>query len=124
MNRILCVLPATALVTLLAASVQAQINNNPPGGSGPTGRGRGPGVEASVWNAFFLPLGTPEPIVRKLNRAMSDTVDDPTIRRRLEELGLTVVAPERRSPEYLAKYLPQEIERWRKVVVAAGISAD
>ena len=32
----------------MAASVQAQINNNPPGGNGPTGRGRGPGVEASV----------------------------------------------------------------------------
>ena len=66
-----------------------------------------PGVEASVWNAFFLPKGTPEPIVRKLNKAMSDTLDDPTIRKRLEELGLEIVAPERRTPEYLAKYLPR-----------------
>ena len=47
MNRIFRVLPATALATLVVASVQAQIVNNPPGGSGP-GRGRGPGVEASV----------------------------------------------------------------------------
>lgn len=45
MNRILRVLPATTLATLIAASVQAQITNNPPGGSGP---GRGRGVEASV----------------------------------------------------------------------------
>ena len=36
-----------------------------------------PGVEASVWNAFFLPPGAPDAIVRKLNRAMSDTLDDP-----------------------------------------------
>jgi tripartite-type tricarboxylate transporter receptor subunit TctC len=83
-----------------------------------------PGVEASVWNAFFLPKGTPEPIVRKLNKAISDTVDDPAIHKRLEELGLTVVPPEQRTPEYLAKYVPEEIERWRKVVEAAGISAD
>ena len=48
MNRILRVLLATALATLVAASVQAQITNNPPGGNGPAGRGRGPGVEASV----------------------------------------------------------------------------
>ena len=48
MNRMLRVLLAMAFATLVAASVQAQINNNPPGGSGPTGRGRGPGVEASV----------------------------------------------------------------------------
>src|SRR5438876_1116657 len=83
-----------------------------------------PGVEASVWNAFFLPKGTPEPIVRKLNKAMSDTLDDPTIRARLEELGLEIVPPERRTPEYLAKYLPAEIERWAKPIRAAGISAD
>jgi tripartite-type tricarboxylate transporter receptor subunit TctC len=83
-----------------------------------------PGVEASVWNAFFLPKGTPEPIVRKLNKAMSDTIDDPSIRKKLEELGLTVVSPERRTPEYLAKYVAEEVERWRKVVQAAGISAD
>jgi tripartite-type tricarboxylate transporter receptor subunit TctC len=83
-----------------------------------------PGVEASVWNAFFLPKGTPDPIVRKLNKAMSDTVDDPTIRKRLEELGLEIVPPDHRSPEYLAKYLPQEIERWAKPIQAGGISAD
>jgi putative tricarboxylic transport membrane protein len=83
-----------------------------------------PGVEASVWNAFFLPKGTPDPVVRKLNKAMSDTLDDPAIRKRLEELGLEIVPPERRSPEYLAKFVPEEIERWAKPVHAAGISAD
>jgi len=82
------------------------------------------GVEASVWNAFFLPKGTPEPIVRRLNKAMSDTIDNPSVRKRLEDLGLEIVPPERRSPEYLAKFLPEEIERWGKVIRAAGISAD
>ena len=32
--------------------------------------------------------------------------------------------PERRSPEYLAKFLPEEIERWAKPIREAGISAD
>jgi len=82
------------------------------------------GVEASVWNAFFLPKGTPEPIVRKLNKAMSDTLEDPGIRKRLEELGLEIVPPERRTPEYLAKFLPEEIERWGQPIRASGISAD
>jgi tripartite-type tricarboxylate transporter receptor subunit TctC len=83
-----------------------------------------PGVEASVWNAFFFPRGTPDPIVRKLNKVMSDMLDNPDIRRKLEDLGLEIVAPEQRSPEYLAKYLPQEIDRWGKVIRAAGISVD
>jgi tripartite-type tricarboxylate transporter receptor subunit TctC len=83
-----------------------------------------PGVEASVWNAFFFPKGTPDPIVRKLNKVMSDMLDNPEIRRKLEDLGLEIVAPEQRSPEHLATYLPQEIERWGKVIRAAGISVD
>jgi tripartite-type tricarboxylate transporter receptor subunit TctC len=80
-----------------------------------------PGVEASVWNAFFVPVGTPEQIVAKLNKAMSDTLDDPNIRKRLEDLGLEIVPPARRTPAYLAKFLPTEVERWTKVVKAAGI---
>jgi tripartite-type tricarboxylate transporter receptor subunit TctC len=83
-----------------------------------------PGVEATVWNAFFLPKGTPEPIVRKLNQAMRDTLEDPTIRKRLEAFGLELVPPEQRTPEYLAKFVPEEIARWGKVIKAAGISAD
>jgi len=81
-------------------------------------------VESSVWNAYFLPKGAPDPIVRRLNKAMSDALDDPAMRKRLEELGLEIAPPERRTPEYLAKFLPQEIERWAKPILAAGISAD
>jgi len=83
-----------------------------------------PGVEASVWNAFFLPKGTPEPIVRKLNKAMRDMLDNQPVRARLEELGLEIMPPEKRSPDYLAKLLAEDIERWRKVIVTAGITTD
>jgi tripartite-type tricarboxylate transporter receptor subunit TctC len=83
-----------------------------------------PGVEATVWNGFFLPKGTPDPIVRKLNKAMSDTIDNPTIRKRLEDLGLEILPMEQRSPEFVAKFLPEEIERWGRVIRAAGISID
>ena len=65
-----------------------------------------PGVEASVWNAFFLPPGAPSPIVAKLNKAMSDALDDPEVRKHLDDLGLEIAAPERRTPQYLAKFLP------------------
>jgi tripartite-type tricarboxylate transporter receptor subunit TctC len=82
------------------------------------------GVESSAWNAYFLPKGAPDPIVRKLNKAMSDALDDPVMRKRLEDLGLEIAAPERRSPEYLAKFVPQEIERWAKPILAAGVSGD
>ena len=83
-----------------------------------------PGIESSAWNAFFLPKGAAAPIVRRLNKAMSDALDDPVMAKRLTDLGLEIVAPERRTPEYLAKLVPQEIARWAKPIHAAGVSGD
>jgi tripartite-type tricarboxylate transporter receptor subunit TctC len=82
------------------------------------------GVEATVWNAFFFPKGTPDPIVRGMNKALGDMVERPDIKQRLEALGLVIVPPQQRTPEYLAKLLPQEIERWGAVIKAAGISVN
>jgi tripartite-type tricarboxylate transporter receptor subunit TctC len=82
------------------------------------------GVEASVWNAFFLPKGAPDAIVRKLNAAINRSLESAALRQRLEELGLDIVPPERRTPEYLAKFCRKEIERWAKPIRAAGISTD
>jgi tripartite-type tricarboxylate transporter receptor subunit TctC len=82
------------------------------------------GVEATVWNAFFFPKGTPEPIVRKMNKALADMIERPDIRKRMEGLGLEILPPEQRTPEYLAKMLPGEIERWGAVIRAAGISVN
>jgi tripartite-type tricarboxylate transporter receptor subunit TctC len=79
------------------------------------------GVEASVWDAFFLPPGAPPAIVRKLNKAISDTLDDPAVHKRLADLGLEIVPPDERTPDYLAELVPQEVARWTKVVRAAGI---
>ena len=80
-----------------------------------------PNVEATVWNGFFLPKNTPDALVRRFNKAMNTMIEDPAIRKRLEELGLEILPPEQRTPEHLAKYLPQEVERWKKVIIAAGI---
>ena len=77
-----------------------------------------------MWNGFFLPPGAPAAVVRKLNQAMSDTLDDPTVSKRLMELGLEIVPAERRTPDYLAKFVPEEVARWGKVIHAAGISVD
>jgi tripartite-type tricarboxylate transporter receptor subunit TctC len=106
-------------VAILAEKRSAIIPNVPTSGEQGVS-----GIESSAWNAFFLPKGAPDPIVRKLNKAMSDALDDPAVRKRLEDLGLDIVPPERRTPEYLAKLVPAEIARWAKPILAAGISGD
>ena len=40
------------------------------------------------------------------------------------EGGVTIPAPERRSPEYLARYIPSEIEKWAGPIKASGVPAD
>jgi len=82
------------------------------------------GFDTDAWNAFFLPRGTPEPIVRRLAKATSDALDMPSMRERLEGLGLNVPPPERRSPDYLAKLVPDEITKWAAPVKAAGIAPE
>ena len=83
-----------------------------------------PGVEASVWNGFFFPKGTPKPIVDKMHQAMETIIGKPDIREKMEALGLEILPKEQRTSEYLASYLKQDIERWGKVIKAAGISVD
>jgi tripartite-type tricarboxylate transporter receptor subunit TctC len=82
------------------------------------------GVEATVWNGFFLPKGTPKAIVDKMHDAVEKTVARPDIRQKMESLGLEILPPEQRTPDYMAKFLPQDIERWGKVIKAAGIHVD
>jgi tripartite-type tricarboxylate transporter receptor subunit TctC len=91
----------------------------------PTAREQGlADFDVDSWAGFFLPKGTPDVIVRRLNKAMSDALDTRAVRERLDSLGVSVVPPERRSPEYLAKFVPAEIEKWAGPIRAAGISAD
>jgi tripartite-type tricarboxylate transporter receptor subunit TctC len=76
--------------------------------------------DGTVWWGFFLPKGTPEPIVRKLNAAAIATIDTPAVQQRLAATAATVVAPERRSPEYLQKFVASEIDKWAAPIRASG----
>jgi tripartite-type tricarboxylate transporter receptor subunit TctC len=80
--------------------------------------------EASTWNALFLPRGTPAAIVQKLYHATIQAVGTPPVPQRLRELGMSPAPPERRSPEFLAKFVRDEIEKWAIPIKAAGISVD
>jgi len=80
--------------------------------------------EATYWNGFFLPKGTPAPIVQKLHDAAVATIDSPPVQARLKVFGLTVVPPNRRSPEYLTQFVMSEIKKWSDPVKASGVSLD
>jgi tripartite-type tricarboxylate transporter receptor subunit TctC len=77
-----------------------------------------------TWTAFFLPKGAANDIVAKLNEATNAAMDTPAIKTRLNAIGVVGVAPERRGPEYLAKYVVEEIARWEGPIKAAGLQVD
>jgi tripartite-type tricarboxylate transporter receptor subunit TctC len=82
------------------------------------------GFEAYTWDALFLPKGTPDAIVRKFNAAAVAAMETPLVQQRLKEIGAAIEPPERRSPEYLAKFVPAEIEKWAGPIKASGATAD
>lgn len=82
------------------------------------------GFEAANWAAFFLPKGTPEPIIAKLNAATAAALDNPTIQKRMKDVGIDPVGADRRSPAYLAKFAESEIAKWGGAVKAAGVTQE
>jgi tripartite-type tricarboxylate transporter receptor subunit TctC len=77
---------------------------------------------AYTWNAIFLPKATPRAIVDKLNAAMRRVMETPAVRQRLKAAGLTVVAPERRTPDYLGRFVAAEIAKWAVPIKASGVA--
>jgi tripartite-type tricarboxylate transporter receptor subunit TctC len=82
------------------------------------------GFDAPGWYALSAPKGTPDAIIRRLNKAMSDALDTPAVGDRLRELGTIPVQPERRTPEYLSAFIVSEIAKWAPPIKASGISMD
>jgi len=73
------------------------------------------------WYALFLPKGTPDPIVRKLNAAAIAALRTPVMQERLKAIGSDLVGPERMSPEYLARFVAAEIKKWAEPIRASGL---
>ena len=82
------------------------------------------GYDVTTWTAIFLPKGAPQEIVAKLNAATHAAMDAPAIKARMLEIGVAGIAPERRSPEYLAGYVADEIARWEGPIKSAGLQVD
>jgi tripartite-type tricarboxylate transporter receptor subunit TctC len=78
-------------------------------------------LEISAWNAIYMPKNTPPAYVAKLNAALNKALSNPALKKRLEDIGLEVPVPERRTPEYLAKFTADEIKRWAVPVHASGV---
>jgi tripartite-type tricarboxylate transporter receptor subunit TctC len=88
----------------------------------PTAGEQGLDVQAYTWNALFLPKGAPADVVKKLNDATVAAMNTPAVKERLQKLGASIVAPDRRTPEYLGSFVKSEIAKWAAPIKASGVS--
>jgi tripartite-type tricarboxylate transporter receptor subunit TctC len=79
------------------------------------------GFDIPSWYALFLPKDTPDAIVRKLNAAAIAAMNTQAMQDRLKAIGSDLVGPERRSPEYLGKFVADEIKKWAGPIGASGV---
>lgn len=79
------------------------------------------GLYMSGWFGFWAPKGTPKDVIAKLNAATTEALADPTIQKRFSELGLDVAPRAQQTPEGLAAFQKEEIEKWWPIIKSAGI---
>jgi tripartite-type tricarboxylate transporter receptor subunit TctC len=83
-----------------------------------------PGLHFPFWHAVWAPKGTPKDVIAKLNAAVVETLADPGVRQRFNELGHEIAPREQQSPAALAAYHKAEIEKWWPIIKAANIKLE
>jgi tripartite-type tricarboxylate transporter receptor subunit TctC len=70
----------------------------------------------------FAPTGTPPDVVAKLYATLTQVMETPDVKKRLNDAGVDVVTS--KSPEEFAAFLRAETERWAQVVKDSGATVD
>jgi tripartite-type tricarboxylate transporter receptor subunit TctC len=80
-----------------------------------------PGYKTYNWYALFAPLGTPEPIVQRLNNALVKALATPEARKQLEDIGIEPVVS---NPTDLSLELKQQADVWGPLIERVGVTLD
>lgn len=77
-----------------------------------------PDYDVTNWEGVLFPAGTDAAVIQRMNAACNAALEDPALRRRLEEAGFEPVGG---GPEVLAQLIETNLVRWRRLVREAGI---
>ena len=80
-----------------------------------------PGYELTFWNAAYLPAGTPPAIVKRANEIFVAALNSPKVKEHLTRVLTDSFAP---TSAELMKFQIDEHDKWRKVLLAAGIQPE
>ena len=80
-----------------------------------------PGFQALSWSGISAIRGTPQPIIDKLDKALTKIMASAEIKQRLEAIGFVVPPP---GAERYTEFIKSEMALWTKVIQTAGIKAE
>jgi len=83
-----------------------------------------PGFHMTLWSGMWVPKRTPKEIVARLNAAVVEALNDPSVRKQLGNLGLQIPAGDRLSPEELGLWQKAEIAKWWPMIRAAEVKVE
>ena len=83
-----------------------------------------PGFHMTLWSGLWVPKGTPKEIVDKLNASAVDALNDPAVRKQLENLGLQMPPKDQLTPQALGDWQKAEIAKWWPVIRAANVKVE
>jgi tripartite-type tricarboxylate transporter receptor subunit TctC len=81
-----------------------------------------PGYDAYTWNAIYAPIGTPQPVIDRLNQAVNQALANPTLAQKIKDLA-NVPTPGS-TPASLAAFLAAEMTKWINLIQTAGVTPD
>ena len=76
------------------------------------------GFDTGVWFGLFAPAGTPQAIIDRLSRSANEALRHEDVRRAFKSQGIDALGG---TPQEFAVYIKSEIDKWARVVEAAGI---
>lgn len=79
------------------------------------------GFRSETMQALYAPVRTPAAAITSLHHAAVAVLAEAPLRRRLAEMGFSVVAG---SPDALARRVAEDVPRWASVAAKAGIRGD
>lgn len=83
-----------------------------------------PGFHMTLWSGLWVPKDTPREIVAKLNAATVEALNDPTVRKQLENLGLQMPPKNQLTPDALGAWQKAEIAKWWPMIRDANVKVD
>jgi putative tricarboxylic transport membrane protein len=83
-----------------------------------------PDVQVTVWHGLYVPAETPDDVVRALTDALKEALKDENVISELGKLGTAPVSEDQATPEAHRERLQSQIEVWRPIIEAAGVTGD